>query len=95
MATTNKNKNGRVKTTSSEKLNLREHEIKSTATDQDKQALGHFPRKKLKTIKTWPEWKQTDFHHLYQYRTLETYGEPQRLPPDSNLLRLHWHYHVK
>ena len=95
MATANKNKNRREETTSNETLHLREHETKSTATNDNKQALGHFPRKKLKTIKTWPEWKQTDLHQLYQYRTLETYDEPQRLPHDSNLLRPHWYYHVK
>ena len=42
---------------STEEVELFINAIQSKATTPEEQALGHFTRRKLKTIKTWPDWE--------------------------------------
>ena len=72
--------------------------IKSSATTPEEQALGHFTRRKLKTLPNWQDWNDAEFRQLDRYAALEMYGTPQFLPSDDSkyaLLRPQWQHHVK
>ena len=81
----------------SETLELAVNAIRSTKTTPEEQALGHFTRRKLKTVLNWKEWNDAEFRQLDRYAKLEMYGPPQHLPKDIKyvLLRPHWQHHVK
>ena len=71
--------------------------IKSTKTTPEEQALGHFTRRKLKTLPNWNDWNEAEFRQLDRYAKLEMYGVPQYLPKNEKhiLLRPHWQHHEK
>ena len=71
--------------------------ITSTKTTPEEQTLGHFTRRKLKTLSNWKDWNEAEFRQLDRYVKLEMYGLPQFLPKNEKhiLLRPHWQHHVK
>ena len=69
--------------------------IKSSATTIDEQNIGHFTRRKLKQLSTWPEWEFGERKQLNQFHALGMYGEPVLRPKDAIVLRQHWQYHIK
>ena len=79
---------------SAEEINLVISAIKTHETLEE-QAIGHFTRRKLKTLSTWPEWQKGERKQLDRMESLGMYGPPVQRPRDSILLRLHWQYHVK
>ena len=52
---------------STEKIELYINDIQSKATTPEEQALGHFTRRKLKTMETWPEWEFGERKQLNQF----------------------------
>ena len=52
-------------------------------------------RQRLQKLDEWPEWQQSEFKQLDQYRDQNTFGEPEPRPKGANLLSLLWCYLVK
>ena len=73
-------------------LELAVNAIRSSDTTAAEQALGHFTRRKLKTLPNWSDWNDAEFRQLDRFRDLEMYGEPQFLPIDSKYVLLHPHW---
>ena len=73
------------------------HAIQSKETTPKEQALGHFTRKKLKTMSTWDLWHAGETKQLNQFYDLQMFGDPVLLENKSNhiILRPHWQYSVK
>ena len=69
--------------------------IQSKATTPAEQALGHFTRRKLKTMDTWKEWEFGEQKQLNQFKRLGMYGTPINRPKGAIVLRPHWQYHIK
>ncbi|MCE2995760.1 MAG: hypothetical protein LW863_09190 [Flammeovirgaceae bacterium] len=69
--------------------------LESAAITPEEKALGHFTRRKLKTLSTWPEWQAGEFQQLDQFRDLGMYGNPCVAPPGAVILRMHWQYKIK
>lgn len=76
-------------------LDLAIQALESLAITPEEQALGHFTRRKLRTLSTWPEWQAGEFKQLDQFEELGMYGEPCRAPPGAIVLRMHWQYRIK
>ena len=68
--------------------------LRSTEVTPAEQALGHFTRRKLKTLENWPQWLGGERKQLNQFHALGMYGKPCKLPPGGILLRQHWQYQV-
>ena len=79
----------------SEEIFLHVNALTSRALTPEEQALGHFTRRKLKRLSTWPEWKAGEFQQLDQFHDLGMYGTPVPRPADGIILRPHWQYKVK
>jgi hypothetical protein len=71
------------------------HAIRSQATTDAELSLGHFTRRKLKQLDTWPLWHAGEFKQLDQFHALGMYGDPIPRPPTAIVLRQHWQYHIK
>lgn len=69
--------------------------IRSDATTEAQMSLGHFTRRKLKALNTWPLWHAGEVKQLNQFWDLDMYGEPVDRPPNAIVLRQHWQYHIK
>ena len=80
---------------STEEVLLMINALRSNDTTPEEQALGHFTRRKLKTLDNWPQWRAGEHKQLDQFHNLGIYGEPCKLPPDGILLRSHWQYQVR
>ena len=62
---------------------------------KNKRASTKFTRRKLKKLRNWPKWQQSEFKQLNQYYDQHMFGEPYQLPPGANILDLLWMYLVK
>ena len=82
---------------SDELITLAINAINSKATTPEEQALGHFTRRKLRSLSTWNEWETGERKQLNQFEELQMFGEPIIPPNDPNaiILRPHWQYHIK
>ena len=80
---------------STEEIEIYINAIQSKATTPKEQALGHFTRRKLKTMDTWPEWEFGERKQLNQFERLGMYGTPINRPKGAIVLPPHWQYHVK
>ena len=82
---------------STEMIELVINAIQSKATTTAEQALGHFTRRKLKSLTTWNEWEAGERKQLKQFHELQMFGNPITPPsdPDTIILRPHWQYHIK
>ena len=69
--------------------------ICSSHTTTDEQSLGHFTRRKLKQLDTWPEWRKGEVDQLDKMERLGMYGKPCKRPPNAIVLCPHWQYHLK
>ena len=74
---------------SHEELVLYINALRSTETTPEEQALGHFTRRKLRTLANWPQWLAGERKQLDQFHELGMFGEPCKLPPNGILLRAH------
>ena len=63
--------------------------IRSSHTTTDEQSLGHFTRRKLKQLDTWPEWRKGEVDQLDKMERLGMYGKPCKRPPNAIVLRPH------
>jgi hypothetical protein len=81
---------------SSELLHYQLNAIQSDAITAEEQAIGSFTRRKLKKLKTWPDWQQGEFQQLDHFHSLNMYGKPVPRPKGAIvLLRPHWQYQIK
>ena len=71
---------------STETIELIINAVRSKATTAEEQALGHFTRRKLKKLSTWPEWKAGESKQLDQMHALEMYGDPIDRPIDRKAI---------
>ena len=71
------------------------HALQSDSITPAEQALGHFTRRKLKTLDTWPQWQAGEQTQLDHFEKLNMYGKPVSPPPGAIILRSHWQYRVK
>jgi hypothetical protein len=69
--------------------------IRSQATTAAEQSLGHFTRRKLKQLDTWPLWHAGELKQLDQFHSLGMFGTPVPRPRGAIVLRSHWQYHIK
>jgi len=58
-------------------------------------ALGHFTRRKLKSLPTWPKWQAGEHKQLDHFAKLGMYGAPIPRPEGATVLRQHWQYRIK
>jgi deoxyuridine 5'-triphosphate nucleotidohydrolase len=72
------------------------HKIDSKidSTDLAKQR-GKLSRKKLQQCSDWKDWEESERKQLDQYHDQDTFGDPQTLPSNSNVLNLLWTYLIK
>jgi hypothetical protein len=52
-------------------------------------------RRILKERSDWLDWKNSEFKQLDQYKAQQTFGQPQQLPHNANVLPLIWTYLIK
>ena len=78
-----------------EEISVAINALSSHSLTPEEQALGHFTRRKLKTLSTWPEWRAGEHLQLDRMHRLGMYGAPVKRPPGAIVLRLHWQYKVK
>ncbi len=69
--------------------------IASIALTPEEKALGHFTRRKLKPLSTWPIWLAGEWQQLDQFHAINMFGKPCKPPPNAIILRSHWRYGVK
>jgi hypothetical protein len=69
--------------------------LQSKAITPAERALGHFTRRKLKTLDTWPQWEAGEHKQLNQFHDLGMFGSPCSLPSGAILLNSHWQYRIK
>ena len=55
---------------STEEIEIFINVIQSKATTPEEQALGHFTRRKLKTLDTWKKWEFSECKELNQYQKM-------------------------
>ena len=64
------------------------------STDLAKQR-GKLSRKKLQQCSDWKDWEESERKQLDQYHEQDTFGNPETLPSNSNVLNLLWTYLIK
>ena len=80
---------------STEEIGVHINAIQSKSLTPEEEALGHFTRRKLKTLSTWPKWQAGERQQLDHFHSLGMYGSPVKRPADAIVLRPHWQYRVK
>ena len=77
---------------------IRLYTLGSDSVTPEEAQLGHFTRRKLKKLTTWPLWLAGETKQLDQFAIQKMFGDPidaSTLSSDSILLRAHWNYTVK
>jgi hypothetical protein len=73
-----------------DKIELLISALQSEAITEAERALGHFTRRKLKTLDTWPQWEAGKHKQLDQILDLGMFGTRCFLPSGAILLNSHW-----
>ena len=68
------------------------HNIDSTELTKRRTKLS---RRKLKECSDWDDWFKSEHKQLDQYHAQNTFGPPQELPKNANVLNLLWTYLIK
>jgi hypothetical protein len=64
-------------------------------TSTDEPTSQSFALSQLKKRDDWPEWKQSRYKMLDQYRSQGIFGSPMPLPTNANALHMLWTYLLK
>jgi hypothetical protein len=67
----------------------------STAPSMEEPTSQSFTLSQLKKRDNWPEWKQSRYKMLDQYRSQGMFGSPMPLPANANALHMLWTYLLK
>ena len=68
------------------------HKLDSTELAKKR---GKLTRRKLMECDDWVDWETSEHKQLDQYDAQDTFGPPQSLPKDANVLNLLWTYLIK
>jgi len=80
---------------STEEMEMVVQAIQLQAITPAEQAIGCFARHKLRSLRTWDQWRAGEHKQLDHFHDLKMYGKPVRKPPGAIVLCPHWQCSIK
>jgi hypothetical protein len=88
--------NGSLDALSDNEINLLIANLSSTVLGTEaERSLGHFTRRKLCKLATWPDWLLAEAAQLDDMDAQGMYHKPCPTPPGAIILRQHWNCSIK